>query len=144
MSTIDRFEDSRTWMDARKLVNEIYSFTGQGKASKDFGYKDQVRRSSLSVMNNIAEGFESQTNKTFFSYLSKAKASCGETRSLMYVALDQSYIEKDRFEDLKRRCELLSIALFRWIIYLDKEENRNKVRELGLPYNTNSDTELNF
>jgi len=144
MSTIERFEDSRTWMEARKLVNEIYSFTGRGKSSKDYGYKDQVRRSSLSVMNNIAEGFESQTNKTFFSYLSKAKASCGETRSLLYIALDQSYIEKDKFEELKRHCELLSISLYRWMNYLNKEENRNKVRELGLPYNADPYTELDF
>ncbi|MDZ7717100.1 MAG: four helix bundle protein [Balneolaceae bacterium] len=80
------------WQLARKLVKLVYTLTRKESFSKDYGLKDQIQRSSVSIMNNISEGFESRTNKRFINYLGHSKSSCGETRSVLYVALDLKYI----------------------------------------------------
>ncbi|MEW6028330.1 MAG: four helix bundle protein [Chloroflexota bacterium] len=79
--TIKRFEEIEAWQTARELARRVYSLTDEGKFSRDFGLKDQIRRASVSVMSNIAEGFESQTQSQFIRYLGVAKASAGEVRS---------------------------------------------------------------
>lgn len=78
MPTISRFEEIEAWKTARELTNLIYKFSSQGEISRDFGLRDQIRRASVSVMNNIAEGFESQTQAQFIRYLGIAKTSAGE------------------------------------------------------------------
>lgn len=99
MGTVKRFEDLEIWQHARELVRYVYQLTDKQEFSRDYGLKDQIRRSSVSVMNNISEGFESRTTKRFINYLGHAKGSCGETRSVSYVALDCKYISESEFQN---------------------------------------------
>jgi four helix bundle protein len=87
------FEALRVWHDARQLVQEVYSHTKQSGIVCDFSFKDQIRRAALSVMSNIAEGHERAGTREFLHFLSIAKGSCGEVRSLLYAAEDVGYIE---------------------------------------------------
>ena len=97
---IDKFEDFVAWQKARVLTAEIYRVTEQGRFSRDFGLRDQVRRAAVSIMSNIAEGFERGRSSEFHQYLSVAKASCAEVRSQLYVALDVGYLSQKEFDDL--------------------------------------------
>src|SRR5437762_12110700 len=101
MATITRFEDIRGWIMARELVNRIYAASNVGLFARDFALKDQIRRAAISVMSNIAEGFERNGNKEFIQFLSLAKASCGEFRSQLYLVHDQKYISNSEYEELK-------------------------------------------
>jgi len=97
---IEKFEDLVAWQKARELTRNIYSITNQGEFSRDFGLRDQIRRASVSIMSNIAEGFERGGRSEFHQFLVIAKGSCAELRSQLYVALDVDYINKDVFKDL--------------------------------------------
>ena len=97
MPSIERFEDIEAWKRAREVTKKIYQLTSTGDFSRDFGLRDQIRRSSVSVMSNIAEGFERDGNREFINFLSIAKGSCGEARSQLYVALDQDFITAEDF-----------------------------------------------
>ena len=97
MAGIARFEDIEGWKTARQLTRLIDELTDHGKFARDFGLKDQIRRASVSIMSNIAEGFESRTDTQFINYLGHAKASAGETRSQLYVALDLQYLSQEQF-----------------------------------------------
>lgn len=101
MPKIERFEDLIAWQKARVLTREIYLLTRQAIFARDFGLRDQIQRSSVSTMANIAEGFERDRPNEFHQFLSTAKASCAETRSHLYVALDVGYIELPEFERLQ-------------------------------------------
>src|SRR5687768_8416999 len=103
MPRIHRFEDLEAWKIARKVTSEIYSVSRRGKFSTDFGLRDQICRATVSIMSNVAEGFERDGDKEFVNFLSIAKASAGETRSLLYVALDQSYISENEFRPIYNR-----------------------------------------
>jgi four helix bundle protein len=98
MARIRRIEDLEAWKMAREVTREIYRFARAGDFARDFGLRDQICRSSVSIMSNIAEGFERDGDKEFVNFLSITKASAGETRSLLYVALDQEYITQDQFD----------------------------------------------
>ena len=98
MATIVRFEDLEAWKIARELTREIYRVTSADKFSRDFGLRDQLRRASVSIMSNIAEGFERDGNREFCNFLSIGKGSAGEVRAQLYVAFDQGYISRDEFE----------------------------------------------
>ena len=87
------FEDLEIWKEARRLTCEIYNLSKTPKFSKDFGLRDQIQRAAVSIMSNIAEGFERGGNQEFVQFLYVAKGSCGELRSQLYVALDQAYID---------------------------------------------------
>ena len=97
---VERFEDLEIWNESRKLVVEIYKLTSNEKLKKDFGLKDQIQRASVSIMNNIAEGIERDSNKDFIRCLYFAKGSEGEVRSLLYITLDLYIINKDKFKEL--------------------------------------------
>jgi four helix bundle protein len=97
MATITKFEELEAWKKAREVTKKVYAMTNMGDFARDFGLKDQIRRCSVSVMSNIAEGFEREGNKEFINFLSIAKGSCGEARSQLYVALDQNFISSDDF-----------------------------------------------
>src|ERR1043165_7221909 len=97
---IERFEELIAWQKARGLAREIYKVTEEGSFSRDFGLKDQIRRAAVSVMSNIAEGFERGRPAEFHQFLSIAKASCAELRSQLFVALDAGYLNTDDFETL--------------------------------------------
>jgi len=94
---IERFEDIEAWKRARKLVNEIYMLTSEGKLSKDFGLKDQIQQASVSVMTNISEGFDASTNKSFIQFLNYSYRSASEVQSLLYVLLDLNHIDNTKF-----------------------------------------------
>lgn len=85
----EQFEDLRVWQTVRALTNALYERTGTGSFSQDFPLRDQIQRAAVSIMSNIAEGFESRTRSQFIHYLGQAKASAGEVRCQLYVAKDQ-------------------------------------------------------
>jgi len=95
---IQRFEDIQAWQEARKLVRMIYSITSKELFSKDFGMRDQIRRASVSVMANIAEGFDCESKVEFARFLGIARRSAVEVQSLLYAALDTEYINQNEFE----------------------------------------------
>ena len=97
---IEKFEDFIAWQKARKLTRDIYRITHLAKFSRDFGLKDQIRRAAVSIMSNIAEGFERGRASEFHQFLSIAKGSCAELRSQLYVALDAEYLNDDQFRAL--------------------------------------------
>lgn len=97
---IEKFEDLIVWQKARVLNKFIYDITSSEKFSKDFALANQIRRSSISIISNIAEGFERNGNKEFIQFLYISKASCAELRSQLYIALDLVYISNQKFDEL--------------------------------------------
>ena len=109
MSLASKFEDLTIWQDARQLLKEIYSiFMIKGLAQRDYGFRDQLQRAALSVMNNIAEGFERSSKADFARFLDIAKGSCGEVRSMLYVTSDLGYMPKDKALGLITQFQILS------------------------------------
>ncbi len=106
------------WQLARLLVRDIYLLSGDGKLARDFGIKDQLQRAALSVMNNIAEGFDRKSNKEFVHFLYISKGSCAEVRSMLYVAMDLGYISNDQHKNLHDQTEVISKSLSAFIKYL--------------------------
>jgi four helix bundle protein len=97
---IDKFEDLIAWQKARELTKEVYQISQKGAFARDFGLSGQIQRASVSIMSNVAEGFERGGRSEFHQFLSVAKASCAEVRSLLYVALDVKYIDKTKFSKI--------------------------------------------
>jgi four helix bundle protein len=102
---VERFEDMVAWQKARELTNNIYKVTRQGAFTTDFGLSRQMQRAAVSVMSNIAEGFERGNRGEFHQFLSIAKSSCAELRSQLYIALDIGYIDRPRFDTLLAQAE---------------------------------------
>jgi four helix bundle protein len=102
---IERFEDFVAWQKARALTNEIYLVTAQGSFAKDWGLSNQIQRASVSIMSNIAEGFERGRPAEFHQFLSTSKSSCAEVRSDLYVAFDVGHVKEARFEALMAQAE---------------------------------------
>ncbi len=100
MATFKTFEDITAWRKAREMTRNIYTVSQQPPFAKDFGLRDQIRKTGISIMANIAEGFERSGTAEFVQFLSNAKGSCGEVRSQLYVALDQGYLMTPQFKDL--------------------------------------------
>ena len=124
MATFERFEDIEAWKKARSLVNAVYKLTATGDFARDYGLKDQIRRASVSVLSNIAEGFEREGNAEFCRFLAIAKGSCGEVRAQLYVALDQHYITSEQFDEAVRRAIEVSRMISGLIKYLHQSELR--------------------
>jgi len=100
MARIEKFEDIQAWQKGRELVKSVYQITSEGCFAKDYSLKDQIRRASISVTSNIAEGFRRQTDKEFIQFLGIAKGSASEIQSQRYVALDLKYISEATFQQL--------------------------------------------
>jgi four helix bundle protein len=101
MTKVSRFEDLRIWQEARSLVKHIYEeISRNANASKDWGFRNQIQTAAVSIMNNIAEGFERSSDKDFARFLDIAKASCGEVRSMLYLAGDLKYMEDTKANEL--------------------------------------------
>ena len=116
---IEKFEDIIGWQKAQDYAVDIYAAFGH---LKDFSFKDQVCRASISVSSNIAEGFERDGNLEFRQFLSIAKGSAGESRSQIYRLYDYEYISEERFLDLKNKYENLSGKIKNFITYLNKKD----------------------
>ena len=100
MSAFQRFEDIEAWQKARELTKTIYAMSNDGQFARDFGLRDQIRRASVSIMSNIAEGFVRGGNKEFIQFLSTAKGSASEVQAQLYVAIDVGYINQEQFQKL--------------------------------------------
>jgi len=122
MASIEKFEDIEAWQKARELTREIYRVTNRGAFAKDFGLRDQIRRAAVSVMSNIAEGFERGGDKEFTQFVALAKGSSAEVRSQLYVALDQDYIDQDTFDTLFKLTLEISRMLAGLMKYLRNSE----------------------
>jgi four helix bundle protein len=119
---IERFEDLEVWKEARELCIFIKVITDIENFSKDFRFRDQIKASSGSIMDNIAEGFERDGKKEFIQFLSIAKGSCGETRSQCYRTLDYAYISKETFDQLLVKTIKLSKKIASLINYLKSSD----------------------
>lgn len=112
MGTFKRFEDILAWQKARVITKRVYEVTGEGAFSKDFGLRDQLRRASVSIMANIAEGFGRRSDKEFANFLNMAHGSASESH--LYVASDLEYLANPDFEELYRmidECSRMTIGL---------------------------------
>jgi len=134
MTTAKRFEDLEVWQRAKELTSLIYRLSSSGAFARDFGLRDQMRRASLSVMSNIAEGFENQTQVLFIQFLGRAKGSSGELRAQLYIAFEQKYITGDEFKSAISLAELCSKQLARLILYLESQPNSRRMREEEVAY----------
>ncbi|HJZ83522.1 MAG TPA: four helix bundle protein [Pyrinomonadaceae bacterium] len=130
MSKITRFEDIESWKKARKLTKDVYTVTAQEKFLRDFGLKDQIRRAAVSIISNIAEGFERGGDKEFLQFLSIAKGSSGEVRAQLYVALDLDYISIAQFDALTQAATEVSQLISGLMKYLRTSNLRgNRYRQ---------------
>jgi four helix bundle protein len=119
MGKFNSFEEINSWQKARILNKRIYQITENANFKKDFDFTRQIRRASLSITSNIAEGFERNTDKEFIYFLYVAKASAGEVRSQLYLAYDLEYIAKELFDDLLVSVTEISKLLSGFIKYLE-------------------------
>ncbi len=122
MATIRRFEDIQAWQKARELVQEIYKTSSVGRIGKDYGLRDQIQRTAVSAMSNIAEGFARKSRKDFSHFLSFARASAVEVQSLLYVALDTTGMDRSQFDMLYHKAEEVISMTTRLMAYLNKKE----------------------
>jgi four helix bundle protein len=134
MPTISRFEDIEAWKTARELTRLVYTLTEQGPFAKDFGLKNQIQWASVSVMSNIAEGFESRTPAQFLEYLGRSKASAGEVRCQLYIAIDLKYLTQEQFNQVFDLADKSSRQLARFMDYLETHPQSRRVREESSEY----------
>ncbi len=122
MGKINSFEDLEVWQKARAFAKTIGELVHEERFAKDFSLKDQIGRSSGSIMDNIAEGFERGGKKEFIQFLYIAKGSCGESRSQLYRAFDKNYLNQAQFDSLKADALAVSKQLAGFINYLKQSE----------------------
>ncbi|MFT5753130.1 MAG: four helix bundle protein [Flavobacterium sp.] len=122
MATINRFEDLDIWQEARRLAKEIHVLSEETKLKTDYKLKEQIKGSSGSVMDNIAEGFERDGNLEFRQFLSIAKGSAGESRSQIYKLYDFEITNEEKFNQLKNDYLNLSVKIKNFITYLNKQD----------------------
>jgi len=120
MAAIEKFEDIKAWQEARRLLNRIYEITDGERFSKDWELKNQIRSSGLSVMSNIAEGFDRSSDKEFIQFLRIATGSCSELKSQLYAALDQKYITDKLFSEIYQKATDVTKLINGFIRYLKK------------------------
>ena len=132
MATIQSFEDLKVWQKSRLLCTEIFSLTSTGSFSKDFGLKDQINRSSGSIMDNIAEGFGRKGNLEFINFLTYSSGSICECKSQLYRAFDRNYITEEKRKELSELADEVGKMISSLISYLGGTELRGikfKARE---------------
>ena len=115
---IEKFEDIEAWQVGRNLTQAIYRVTAQGKFVKDFGLRDQIQRAAVSIMANVVEGFDSQSNKAFIQFLGYALRSATEVQSHLYVALDQGYVSREVFNNLYQQAVKTKSIIHGFMRYL--------------------------
>jgi four helix bundle protein len=118
------FEDLHIYQEARELANRVFGLTRRGPITRDRGFVDQLRRSAVSILSNIAEGFERETNSEFIRALYIAKGSFGELRAQVTLAADQKYFTGEESQDLIQRSRRLSAGIYNLIQHLKRSPNR--------------------
>jgi four helix bundle protein len=134
MAGITRFEEIESWKSSRQLTNLVYALGNQPGFNRDFGLRNQIRRASVSVMSNIAEGFESRTDIQFINFLGLARASAGEVRSQLYIALDQKYITEEQFKGSVALAEKCSRQISKFITYLENQPQQRRISDNEADY----------
>jgi four helix bundle protein len=127
MAHYKSFEDLEIWQRARVICNDVYDMYLSSDLQKDYGLWNQMNRSTGSIMDNIAEGFDRDGNKEFIQFLSIAKASCGESKSQLYRCLDRKYIEKEKFEDISKKmddCKAQTASFMKYLKSSDRKGNK--------------------
>lgn len=114
------FESLRVWQNARFFVNAIYDLM---EDNKDWGFRDQIQRASVSIMNNIAEGYESGSDAKYANFLNIAKGSCSEVRNMLYLCKDRHFRTEEQFIDLNSQAIQISSQLYKLIEYLNNGKN---------------------
>lgn len=140
MATVKRFEDLDAWKTSRQLANQIYDVTGEDLFARDFGLRDQIQRAAVSVMSNIAEGFNSRTQRIFIDLLGRARGSAAEVQSQLYLALDRAYISESQFDDGYELADKVSRQIYRLVRYLESNPNANRIREETVAYKLTLDS----
>ena len=120
---VKKFEDLDIWIRSRKMVKEIYRFTTKERFSKDWGLKEQITRAAVSVMSNIAEGFDGGSKAEFSRFLTISKRSLSEVQSQLYIALDLTYIDQKEFDVLYNECDEIKRMTTSFIFYLKGYKN---------------------
>ena len=134
MATAERFEDLRCWQTARQLTKLVYQYSDEGAFANDFGLKDQIQRAGVSIMSNIAEGFNSRTTGQFIDYLGRARGSATEVQAQLYVALDRGYIDQKQFETAYDCADKVSRQIYRFTQYLQSQSDQGNLGEPIVSY----------
>lgn len=119
MTKVNRFEELEVWQEARKVASSVYKLTFNEKFKKDFSLVDQIRRSAISVMANIAEGFHRGSNREFVKFLGYSRGSLAEIISHLYVALDRNYINENEMGQISQQADILWKRINNFISYLN-------------------------
>lgn len=122
MATIEKFEELEVWKTSMDLCSDIYKLTNTELFSKDFGLKDQIRRSAISVPSNISEGFERDAKNQFIYFLTIAKGSCGELRTQLKIARILRYLKEEEYVIINEKCLSASKQLAGFINYLKQHQ----------------------
>ena len=129
MATVKKFEELKIWQKAREISKEVFKISCRSEFKNDYALRNQIRRSSGSVMDNIAEGFERDGKKEFVQFLFIAKGSAGEVRSQLYRCFDQDYITKIEFDELHisvtQECNMIA-GLINYLKKSDLSGNKYK------------------
>ncbi len=131
MPRIERLEDVEAWQAARALTQDIYRATDADRFARDFGLRDQIHRAAVSVMANIAEGFDAGSRNEFVRFLSYALRSATEVQSHLYVAADRGYITEEHFQALRERAGILKGQIGAFRRYLRSLDSINGARVTG-------------
>jgi four helix bundle protein len=143
---IERFEDIKAWQEARVLVGMVYAAVGADRGfGSDHRFREQIQSAAVSIMSNIGEGFSRRTTKEFTQFLFIAKGSVAEVQSQLYVALDQGYINKEKFDELYSKSDEVARLISGFIRYLlnkDKPQALNQPNKLSEPKQLNKPKKL--
>mgnify|MGYP002870205288 FL=1 len=127
MARVERFEDLEVWKLARGLAKSVYSFAKSGDFSRDFGLRDQICRAAVSVVSNIAEGFDRKSTVQFLQFLEIASGSASEVKAQLYVALDVGYITQSEFDAAYGDATRVGQMLTKLMQYLRTRPNRPSI-----------------
>ena len=122
---IESFTDIEAWKQARQFVENIYHIFSEGNSQRDFGFRDQIQRASVSIMSNIAEGFDNGSSKSFIQFLTYSYRSASEVESLLFVALDIHYIDLNQHNELMLKLNSIKRLIGGFIRYLKNSEHPN-------------------
>lgn len=118
-----KLEELRIWIDARSFVVDIYKMMSE---NRDYGFRDQIQRASVSIMNNIAEGFEYNSDSVYIRYLNIAKGSCSEVKSMLYLCEDLGYCSQEQRVELQAKLLSISSGIYKLVQYLSLQNNNSK------------------